>query len=113
MDVVASLPADAQAAESVQPGDGALDDPAEDARPRAVWLPALGDHGPDTALPRQPPLLVVVVATVREEHVRPSAGPSDDTGHCGDLVRQRYQPGDVARGFRRSVTPLAGRPGRQ
>jgi hypothetical protein len=37
VDVVASLPADPQAAEAVQPGDGPLDDPSEDAQAPAVW----------------------------------------------------------------------------
>lgn len=65
VDVVASFPADAQAAEAVQPGDGALDDPAEDAQAGAVRLSAFRDRGPDAALPQQPPVLVVVVAAVR------------------------------------------------
>ena len=39
VDVVASFPADAQAAEAVEPGDGAFDDPAEGAQAGAVWLP--------------------------------------------------------------------------
>ncbi|GGR34935.1 hypothetical protein GCM10015536_45610 [Streptomyces griseomycini] len=46
MDAVASLPADAQAAEAVEPGGGAFDDAAEGARAGAVRLSAFGDHGP-------------------------------------------------------------------
>ena len=46
MDVVASLPVDAQAAETVQPGDGV-------AQAGAVRLSPLGDRGPDPALPQE------------------------------------------------------------
>lgn len=53
VDVVASFPADAQAAEAVQPGDGALDDPAEGPQAGAVQLATFGDRGPDPALPQE------------------------------------------------------------
>ena len=95
VDVVAPLPADTKPAEAVEPGDGAFDDPAENAQARAVWLAAFGDHRPDTALPQQPPVLVVVVAAVSEEHVRPSSWPADDAGYRGNLVEQGQELGDV------------------
>ena len=41
VDVVASFPADPQAAEAVQPGDRPLDDPAEGAQAGAVRLSPL------------------------------------------------------------------------
>lgn len=67
--------------------------------------------GPDAALPQEPSVLVVVVAAVGEEHVRPSARPADDSGHCRDLVQQGQQLGDVvavaAGQRRRERDPLA------
>ena len=74
--VVASFPADAQASEAVQPGDGAFDDPAEGAQAGAVWLAAFGDRGADAALAEEPSVRVVVVAAVGEERVGPSTGSS-------------------------------------
>lgn len=69
---------------------GCATSPAE-----SVWLSALGDHGPDAALPQQAPVLVMVAASVGEEHVRPSAWPPDDAGHRGDLVHEGQELGDV------------------
>ena len=95
VDVVASFPADAQASEAVEPGDGALDHPAEDAQARAVRLASFGDHGSDAALPEQAAVLVVVVAAVGEECVGSVSGPADDAGNGRDLVEQRQELGDV------------------
>lgn len=53
MDVVASFPADAWAAEVVEPGDRALDAVAECPQASAVRLASLGDHGADATLPEQ------------------------------------------------------------
>jgi len=44
VDVVASFPADAQAAKAVQPGDRSLHDVSEDAQAGAVGLAAFGDE---------------------------------------------------------------------
>ncbi|APY90469.1 hypothetical protein A7J05_36540 [Streptomyces alfalfae] len=79
----------------MEPGDGAFDDPAEDAQAGAVRLAAFGDHRADTALPQQSPVLVVVVTAVGEQHVGVSAWPPDRAGHGWDLVQQRGQLGDV------------------
>ena len=57
VDVVAYLPADPQAAESVQVGERALDDPALGAKSGAVLGAPAGDqwlHAPVTILPRSP-----------------------------------------------------------
>ena len=51
MDLVAAVVADEQAFEVVQPGEGALDDPAVAAEPGAVLGLAASDHGLDPALP--------------------------------------------------------------
>jgi len=95
VDVVASFPADAQAAKAVQPGDRPLNDPSKSAQAGAVWLAAFGDRGPNSTLPQEPAVLVVVVAAVGEEHVGPSARSADDAGYGRDLVQQGQQLGDV------------------
>jgi len=95
VDVVASFPADAQAAEAVKPGDRPLDNPAEGPQTGAVWLSPFGDRGPDSACPQEPAVLVVVVAAVGEEHVGSPARSADDSGHCRDLVQQWQKLGDV------------------
>src|SRR5688572_1348367 len=59
--------AGAQAPEVVQPGEGALDDPALAAQPGAVLDAAPGDHGLDAALPEQPAVLVEVIAAVGQQ----------------------------------------------
>lgn len=58
---------------------------------------AAGDHWFDPACPQQPPVLVVVIATIGEQHVRLMTRP---TGLSGDrtareIVKQRDQLGDV------------------
>jgi hypothetical protein len=88
VDVVASFPADPQAAEAVQPGDGALDHVTEDAEAGAVFRASFGDDRADAAGPEQAPVLVVVVATVGEDCVGPVSGPADDTGHGDTALRK-------------------------
>jgi hypothetical protein len=61
VDVVASFPADAQAAEAVQPGDRSLGYPAEGAQAGAVGLAAFGDHRAYASLAKQSAVLVVVL----------------------------------------------------
>ena len=79
----------------MEPGDGALDDPTEDAQAGAVWLSPFGDHGSDAALPQQATVLVVVVAAVGKERVGASTRSPDDAGNRGNLVDQRHELGDV------------------
>ena len=43
MDLVAAVVADEQALEVMQPGEGALDDPADAPQPGAVLCPTAGD----------------------------------------------------------------------
>jgi hypothetical protein len=59
VEVVASFPADAQAAETVQPGDRALDHATEDVEAGAVWPASFGDDRADATFPEQPTVLVV------------------------------------------------------
>ena len=95
VDVVASFPADAQAAEAVQPGDRRLDDPTEGAQAGAVGLFAFGDHRADAPFAKEPMVRVMVVAAVGEEYVRAVPGPTDHPGDRRDLVGQGQQMGDV------------------
>ena len=60
-----------------------------------MWLAPCGDRRADAALPEQPPVLVVVVAAVREQHVRPPPRSADEAADSLDLVQQLYQLGDV------------------
>ena len=61
----------------VQPGEGALDDPAVAAEPGAVLGLAAGDHRFDAALPDQAAVLVVVVAAVGEHASGRRRGPAE------------------------------------
>lgn len=95
VDVGASFSSDPQAAEAVQPGDGALDGRTEDAQAGAVFFSAFGDDWADSAGPEQAVVRVVAVSTVGEERVAPVSGPADDTGHGRNLVEQGKQLCDV------------------
>jgi hypothetical protein len=95
VDVVAAVGADEESAAVVEPGEGALDDPAVLAECRAVLGLAAGDHGFDAALPDQPPVLVVVVAAVGEQCSGSSSGASDPAADGRHPVEQFEQLGDV------------------
>ena len=71
MDVVADLPADAQAAEPVQQREGLLDDPSVHAQSGTVLDTAAGDEWPDALGTNLFAVLVVVVGTVGVDPVRP------------------------------------------
>ena len=64
MDFGSAVVADEQPFELVQPGEGALDDPAIAAQAGAVRGAATGDLGFDAAAAQFAPVLVVVVAAV-------------------------------------------------
>lgn len=77
VDVVASFPADPEAAEAVEPGDGALDDPAVAAETRSVGDTSAGDHRFDALGTDESAVLVVVVTAVAEHSVGPPTRASD------------------------------------
>ena len=79
----------------MQPGEGALDDPAVAAEAGAVLGLAASDHRLDATLSDQPPVLVMVVAAVGDQAVGPSAGPTNGTADGGDAVQEGDQLGDV------------------
>lgn len=64
MDFGAAVVADEQPSELVQPGEGALDDPADAAETGAVRGLLARDHGLDPAAAELAPILVEVVAAI-------------------------------------------------
>jgi hypothetical protein len=74
VDVCAAVVADEQPLELVEPGEGALDDPAGASEPGAVLGLASCDLGLDPALPELAAVLVVVVAAVSRDDVDVGAG---------------------------------------
>ena len=77
MDLVAAVVADEEAFVVVEPGEGALDDPADSAEPRAVLALSPSDLRFDPAGAQFASVLVVVVAAIGGDSVGPSAGPPD------------------------------------
>jgi hypothetical protein len=95
VDVLAAVVADEQPLELVQPGEGAFDDPAVAAEPRAVVGSAAGDLGCDAAPSQLAAVFVVVVAAVGAEPVRAPPWPAGLSGDRRYPVKQRQQLGDV------------------
>jgi hypothetical protein len=95
VDVVAAVVADEQSLELVEPGEGALDNPACPSESGAVLGLAAGDLGLDPELPEKAPVLVVVVAAVGDDPLGSSAGAADLAAHRRDTLDQRDQLGDV------------------
>jgi hypothetical protein len=79
----------------VEPGEGALDDPADAAKPGAVLGLAACDDRSDASLADEAAVLVVVVAAVGDELVGTKAGPADNTAHGRDPLDQGDELGDV------------------
>lgn len=86
MEISAPSVAGAEAFELVQPGEGALDDPAHLAQSGAVSDAASRDHRLDAALPQQAAVLVEVVATVGMQAPGLAAGTSPQTSNRRDGV---------------------------
>ena len=95
MDVVVAVGADQESAAVVEPGEGALDDPAVAAEPGAVLGLAASDHGLDAALPDETAVLVVVVAAVGDQPSRSASRPADAAADGRHPVEQLQQLGDV------------------
>jgi hypothetical protein len=95
VDVVAAVGADEQPAAVVEPGEGALDDPALAAQPGAVFGLAAGDHRFDAALPKHPTVLVVVVAAVGDQCAGPPSRTTDAATDGRYAVEQFEQLRDV------------------
>lgn len=95
MDLGASVVADEQPLEVVQPCEGALDDPAGAAHPGAVLGLAAGDLGRDPPSAELASVLVVVVPAIGGHSLGPSTRPTDPAAYSRDGVHQRDQLGDV------------------
>jgi hypothetical protein len=95
VDFVAPVVADEQSFEVMEPGEGALDDPANAAEPGAVFGLAAGDVGADAASAELAPVLVVVVAAVGDDAFGSLARPADLAAHRRHPLDQRDQLGDV------------------
>jgi hypothetical protein len=95
MEVSASLVADAEPFELVQPGEGALDHPAHLAQSGTVGDAASGDQRFDAALPQQAAVLVEVVAPVGVQASGLAAWTSPPAPDRRDGVKQRQELGDV------------------
>jgi hypothetical protein len=95
MEVGASLVADAESFELMQPGEGALDHPAHLAQSGAVGDAASGDQRSDAALPQEAAVLVEVVAPVGVQASGLAAGASAQAPDRRDGVKQGQELGDV------------------
>jgi hypothetical protein len=90
-----TLPAGAKPSELVQPGEGALHDPALGAKAGAVLLATPGDQRLDAAGSQLAAVLVVVIASVGEQTIGATAGTADPAGDRRDAVDQWEELGDV------------------
>jgi len=92
---MAAVVADEQPFEVVQPGEGALDNPADATEAGTMVGVATCDLGAHTSQSQLAPVLVVVVASVGEHTVRPFAGPADLAAHRRYPFDQGDELGDV------------------
>ena len=94
MDVGAAFVADGEPAEPVQPGEGALNDPAGRAQATAVRGPSAGEDGPDAAGPQAITTRLGVVAAVAWS-ARGAARAPATTAHRRQGIDHRVQVSDV------------------
>ena len=95
MDFGAAVVADQQPLEVMEPGEGALDDPAVATEPGAVLALAAGDLGCNPPPTELATVLVVVVSAVGGETRGSLPRAADPAAHGGDGVDERDQLGDV------------------
>lgn len=95
MDFGAAVVADEQPAALMEPGEGALDDPAVAAEAGAVAVLAAREYRFDPARPQLPPVSLRVVGAVSEQPLGAAAGPANATADRRDAVEQRQQLRDV------------------
>jgi hypothetical protein len=93
--VGAAFVADEQPFELVEVGEGALDDPADDAEPGAVLGLTAGDQGCDPERSDEPAVLVVVVASVADNPVGSAAWAANEACDGWQPLQQRDQLRDV------------------
>ena len=95
MDVAATVVADEQSFELVEPGEGALDHPAVTSEPRAVLGASVRDLWSDSAFAELTAMVVVVVAAVGGEARRPPPRPASLAAYRRHALDERDQLGDV------------------
>ena len=95
MGLVAAVGAEEESAAVVEPGEGAFDDPAIAAEPGSVFGLAAGDDRFDAALPDEAAVLVMVVAAIGEQRMRPPTRSTWSAAHRWDAVEQFEQLRDV------------------
>jgi hypothetical protein len=95
VDFVAAVVADEQSFVVVEPGEGALDNPADTTEAGAVLGLATSDLRFDVARTEFAPVLVVVVAAVGRDSLGPSSGSADLAAHGWDALDQRHELGNV------------------
>ena len=79
----------------MEPGEGALDDPAVAAESGAVLGLAASDHRLDATLPDETAVLVVVVAAIGDQRPRSTSWPADTAADGRHQVEQLEQLRDV------------------
>jgi hypothetical protein len=95
VDFVAAVVADEQSLEVVEPGEGALDDPASATQARAVLGLAASDLGSDPALSKLAPVPVVVVASIGRDALGSLSRPTYLAAHGRHSLDQRDELGYV------------------
>lgn len=95
MEVGPAFPPSPESLVGVQPGEAALHHPAMPAQPGTMGDASTGDARSDPAGAQQPPVLVVVIATVREQFPGLAAGPTTQPADRRNRVDQGQQLGDV------------------
>jgi hypothetical protein len=95
VDVGAAVVADEEASASVEPGEGAFDDPAVLSEAGAVLGLAAGDLGLDAAFAQLLAMPLGVVGAVGEQPVGAAARVADTAAHRRHPVDKRQQLGDV------------------
>jgi len=93
MDVGPAFIADPQAAELVQPTDGPLHNPTEDAQSAAVLGITFGDAGLDASFGQLPPMRIGIVRPIAKEFI----GASHRTAHLPGDGRNRIHQRDQLR----------------
>jgi hypothetical protein len=95
VDLVAAVVADEQSLELVQPGEGALDDPAGAAEAGAVFGLAAGYLRCDPAFAELVAVRGVVVASVCGQSLGPPSRPADTSANRRHPIDERDQLCDV------------------
>ena len=95
MDLVAAVVADEQSLELVQPGEGALDDPADAAEPGAVLGLAASELRFDSSALQLAAVRVGVVAAVGGQAFGSATRPADLAAYGRNGIEERDQLRDV------------------